>query len=270
VKSGTGDGSDNLPGSQNSFIMDKFQDKSPAEWQPSVYRSAGCWSKPLRTALASKWEQMLATCREPRALRVEEGCAGIASAHIALKALGIKCTDGCVCDLKPHARTFVENNHKDVIENMFASMFEHASGNGHDFLHGRVIELDGKSTDVMVIGPPCQPYSAQRADRGVKKCRDHELFNASFGDGTAEDGGSAIDMIRQRLPGTFIIEQVLGFCKCDAEGFHPAATFISEVKKITKDGSVFYEAFHIFNMSPEAWLSMSRPRTAAPHTIVGL
>jgi hypothetical protein len=260
---GEGSGSEDLPNSQNSYIMDKFRDKVCEEWQPTLLRSASWWTRPLRTALAARWENMLASHHNPRCLQVEEGCAGLASAHLVFKCLEIPCSGGTTSDLKPHARTFIENNFEGSIEHMFASMYEHARGCGHDFLQGRTIDIHEKQVvDVLLIGPPCQPFSSQRADRNMKKSREHELFKATFGDGILlEDGGSAIDLIRRRLPGTFIIEQVTTFCKSDAEGFHPAAAFIKEIEQITKDGAAFYEAFHIFNMSPEIWLTMSRPRT---------
>jgi hypothetical protein len=63
--------------------------------------------------------------------------------------------------------------------------------------------------DLLMICPPCQPYSLFR-DTKKKKPSEHRLFGATF-----SQTGSAVSMAEAVKPQVMILEQVLGFEKQD-------------------------------------------------------
>lgn len=233
----------------------------PLEWSPTCFWSTAWWSRPLRNSVADTWDARLAK-GPPRPVVLEEGCAGIAAAHLVCKSLGIAVDEeSCTCDMKESARVFQKNNLPDV-KHCFGSLADHSAGEGFDYRQGRYVVLDHrKACDILVIGPPCQPYSSQRGDRSRTMFDKHPFFRTTFG-GPDTPGGSAIEIIRNRLPAALLMEQVGGFCHTDSStGQSPLSMFIILLKEIMVDGKPYYVAFHVFQMSPEDWLLISRPRT---------
>jgi hypothetical protein len=239
------------------------------EWEPSTFPSAAWWTKVLRNSLADVLDNLHGG-RQPRAIVLDEGCSGMGSAHIVCKGLGAKVGGGICSDMKESARKVQLLNLRGDIDHIFGTMREHALGHGHCFKHGRQVTVNygvgddssgAKPCDVMVVGPPCQPFSSQRGNRKSVNAAQHVLYESTFEVGGVDSKGSAIELVRARLPGVLVLEQVVGFCKKDKNGQNPAEVFVRHLKEIKVNGEPFFTGFHIFSMSPEAWLCISRPRT---------
>jgi len=184
------------------------------------------------------------------------------TATMVCRALGIPLdAPSCVaCDLKPHAQHML-NKQMAPESHIVASLGEHADGAGWCFKHLSHCTLPSQSPDVLVLGPPCQPYTDQRSDHHQTGYVDHPGTHASLGSGH----DSVFDLISKRRPGVVLIENVTNFAREDPKTHEVPAIIFAQMLRTLKDrdGKEFYPAMHIVDLTPHAWLQMDRSRTAA-------
>lgn len=213
-------------------------------------------------SIADVWDMRHRTGLK-RPFRLDEGCAGVASGHIACKCLGIPLDDQCTAsDLKAHSRTFIATNASSV-QHVFKSMAHQAAGSGYDYKQGRDISIgpQHRKADLIVFGPPCQPYTQQRADRHKTNCEEHPLFRSTFGTSDDSDAGSVLETVTALKPRAIVVEQVMGFSRPDPVSRKvPLADFIKSLKAVQEDDQQLYKHIHIFQMDPKPWLLVARPR----------
>jgi site-specific DNA-cytosine methylase len=154
-----------------------------------------------------------------------------------------------------------------TVSHVFKTMKEHAELDGYDFKNARHVSLEKASyrPDIMLLGPPCQPFSQLRGDRFKTNCEDHRLFGATFG-GLDCTEGSVLEVLQSLMPRVAVVEQVLGFTRADpVSGISPMSEFLQRVRDMkTEDSQLLYPICHVFDMDPKAWLKISRPRTVRP------
>jgi site-specific DNA-cytosine methylase len=152
---------------------------------------------------------------------------------------------------------------------IFKTMKEHADMEGYDVNNARQVSLEKavQRPDIMLLGPPCQPFSQLRGDRFETNCEDHRLFGATFGG----DEGSVVEVLQSLMPRVAVVEQVLGFTRADpVSGISPISVFLRKVRDMkTGDSQLLYPVCHVFDMDPKAWLKIARPRTVRAWVGVG-
>ena len=161
------------------YMVQRLLGRQPSDADPpQIMKEAQWWAKPRMDSVAVKWDQLRPSLL--RTLRVGEACAGLGSASIAAKCLGLPLDrSGVACDLKPAARQFLINNVK-YMQHVFKSMADHAAGAGFCYRHGAHCALgdgDGARSDILVAGPPCQPFSSLRATHAQVASKQMESQN---------------------------------------------------------------------------------------------
>lgn len=142
-------------------------------------------------------------------------------------------------------------------------MQEHAAGTGFCAKHGRVCtpadDTGAPSVDVLVAGPPCQPFSLQRSGFKSSGRTDHPLLSATLGG----DEDSLISVARAWRPGVLIVENVQNFVKSDpVNKLIPMRIFLDKLATIRNEhGQPLYTGLHVFMLSPDLWFNMLRTRT---------
>ena len=71
--------------------------------------------------MANRWDAVQRRCRLPRAPVLHEACAGIGTARLGLKAMGIATGQGVASDMKSSARTVLAE-HYGQDSHVFGSM----------------------------------------------------------------------------------------------------------------------------------------------------
>jgi hypothetical protein len=218
--------------------------------------------------MALRWDQRFAAGLA-RPLRLASACSGMCTELFACKALGIPFDDDVVTsekNIKTHA--LVRANLPEVLH-QFNSLVDHGRGNGCCTRHGRICQAPG-TRDLLVIGPPCQPFTSLRYDTAAQNhgCKIHPLYNTTFGVGgrvKTDPEDSAIALIKSMLPGGVLVEQVEGFGRLDfASGKIPMEEFFEMVLNIRDvEGKPFYTAARAFKINASLWLAINRPRLIA-------
>jgi site-specific DNA-cytosine methylase len=117
------------------------------------------------------------------------------------------------------------------------------------------------SPDVLVGGPPCQPYTFQRGDRKATTATDHHQFDRIFG---ASD--SYMQCLRASRPKIAVLEEVKGFLAIPHNSsISPYTRFVREATAIPLDTfhpsrGPLYVSSRAFLLDAQTWLSISRPR----------
>jgi hypothetical protein len=237
---------------------------SSSSWASRMH-SAAWWARSMHNSVADTWDLRHRYGGLLRPPLLHEACAGVGAGFMACQCLGIP-LDGhgcCASECKPYAREFLLK-HNPSVAHVFSTMAEHVNLDGYDFKNARHVTLEKTSLrpDVMVLGPPCQPFSQLRSDRYRTNCEDHRLFGATFG-GPACSQGSVLEVLQGLMPRVAIVEQVVGFTRSDPiSGVSPLSQFLQKVRDMkTGDDKPLYPACHVFDMDPKAWLKISRPRT---------
>jgi site-specific DNA-cytosine methylase len=222
----------------------------------------------MKDSMALRWDQRHAAGLA-RPLRLASACSGISTELFASKALGIPFDDDVVTserNIKTHE--LVRANLPEVLH-QFNSLADHSRGNGCCTRHGRICQAPGMR-DLLVIGPPCQPFTSLRQDTAKKEhgCKAHPLYNTTFGTGgriETDPEDSAIELIKSMLPSGVLVEQVEGFGRLDpASGTVPMEEFSEMVLNIRDDeGKLFYKAGRTFKLNASIWLGINRPRFIA-------
>lgn len=216
--------------------------------------------------MALRWDQRHAAGLA-RPLWLASACSGICTELFACKALGIPFDDDVVTsEINITSHAVVRANLPEVLH-QFKSLGDHGRGNGCCTRHGRICQAPGKR-DLLVIGPPCQPFTSLRHDKAEHGCKAHRLYNTTFGTGgrvETDPEDSAIELIKSMLPSGVLVEQVEGFGRRDlASGTVPMEEFSEMVLNIRDDeGKPFYKAARAFRLNASVWLGINRPRLIA-------
>jgi hypothetical protein len=232
----------------------------PREPLPGIFRSCSWWSQSLRDAVADRWEALGASSCRP--LVVHSGCGGLLTEILTCKALGIPLAIDCIAsEIKEACREFMRRNIPEA-KHIVDSLASYTAMSSFCDRCGGLCEMS-QSPDVLVLGPPCQPYTTANPDRPVHL---HKLYHTLFGTseaGTVDEGGSVIEAIRAKLPGCLIVEQVEGFA-LDSEIGVPLEKLLGLVLGITHGGLTgFYTAAKIFQMNPSLFVKVNRPRLSS-------
>jgi hypothetical protein len=232
-----------------------------------AYPSIAWWTKPVTDVVALTWDRM-SSMGLARGFVVEEACSGVGTGTMSLEALGVPLGSSRVySDKKDSCRRFLVeklrlSDDSVVGSHVFKFMREHAAGEGYCYFHGQECRLqDEQVADCMVMGPPCQAFSSQHGHRS-NGCEAHPLYETLIGAGD----DSVINLLRRRLPRSFVLENAGNFIKADpVSGEIPANVFLSRLKDsvVNSDKTPFYTGIHVFHMDAMNWLSVSRPRTVA-------
>lgn len=261
ARPGSGDVSDNddIPSSQGSYMLNRMF--GGASRAPSFLPSSAWWSRPMYDSIASKWDSSQMCSRR---FRLAEACAGMGSAAWAAKCFNLPFDFTSASDMKPASRTFFANNHTDV-KHFFPTMQDQAHG-GFCLQHGHICDPALEDMDdLLVAGPPCQPFSHYCDGSAPRSCWDHDGVSALMG-----NENSLLDLLKARTPRSFLLENVLAFARPDRKtGTVPLVAFADAVKQILNKGRTgpHYTAMHVFEMGPNPWLAASRPRSSAPPPI---
>ena len=246
-------------------ISDEPEEKRQSSFTPGAFPSCAWWSCPLRDSTADLWDSLLD--RLVRPLHVVEGCAGVAPAHIAAKALAIPVQSGISSDLKKHARE-VQIANIPELEHVYESMGDQIAKSGHNFKYGCQTTTQNIDADILCVGPPCQPYSGYRANQKTIPPEKHPLYHTTFGiegtgDADCRDGaGNVLDLIQSSAPHVLIFEQVIKFGKTDITGKCHLDKFVEKLTQMARpDGTPMFSKLHLFAMDAATWLDISRQRT---------
>lgn len=233
-----------------------------------LFSSTAWWAHPILDALASTRAARFSGGLQ-RSIVLHEPAAGLGPATLAARTLKVPLSSVVASERKPHAQAFFAALTPSMGGgHLFSSLADHACGKGFCACHGQACDL---STDVdlhwpaaetlMVSGPPCQPFSTQRADHHVRGFTGHCKVHTTLG--TTED--SLLDVVARTRPGVLIVENTRNWGRQDPiTSENPLALFISSLRALTAadDGSELYTGIHVFELTPMPFMQMSRPR---PH-----
>ena len=164
---------------RRDFMMKKLKlstsDPGAPNRKPRLrFPSVAWWALPLQDAVASKWEALHSRHGGGalRKIRLHEACAGLGAATVACDTLGIPLApERVMSEGKAHAQRVLVAGASAKCH-VVSSMAEHSVGHGTCHVHGQCCKFGEEMLDVLVSGPPCQPFSGQRADHHVSGYQD--------------------------------------------------------------------------------------------------
>lgn len=242
------------------------------------FSSVMWWTDPLRNAVAKHAESL--TLR--RRIEMHSLCSGLATEAVAARALGlpIDCTNAC--ELKEECRQFILRNFGQAVTtsgmsrvpggaamHIWRSMSEYVSGEGVCDVHGmhKAPQTRRKQEptrcDIMVGGPPCQPFTTLRANRGSKLPENHRLYPAIFGDEFHGGDGSYLQCLRAKQPTVAILEEVPAFLHNKKNERSEYDKFVQEVLAIQRpNGEPLFQpgAIKCIRVNARTWLDLHRER----------
>ena len=222
------------------------------------YPSAWWWAQSMRDAVAVRWGSLTAGGL-PRGLRVDSCCAGLGTERIACKTLGIPMVGGVVSEPKKEAASFLIENGL-AVDHLVENMSAHCRPEAFCERHGKTCRLhDGDRPDVLVVGPPCQPFSILRHDAAKSGPEKHPLFSLTMGGG--EDPHDNVpSVVRAVRPRSLLMEQVEGFARGSAGDTSYLGQFLGKLLAIQSEGKQLFDGVRLFFLNPGVWLNISRPR----------
>jgi hypothetical protein len=231
---------------------------------PALPMATQWWTRPMFNAIAPRWDSLHGRRRRP--LTIAEVCAGLGSAHRVCKCLGLDFRCVAACDVKEASRKWLDAN--DSAEHVYKSMANYSAsrGCGGSFCTRHGIDCPSDDVDLLIGGPPCQPYSsfhsAQERAQSGRGCLDHVSVKATLG-GT-DDPDSFPGVLNVVRPRSWVFENVEGFAKLDKKAkLCPLAVFMKAIASIlNSDGEPYYPYVHLFSLEPKPWSDIHRARTA--------
>ena len=189
------------------------------------FGSTDWWTRPLLQSLAKIMTSFSKGYKLKRPLTLMSLCTGIGTEVTAARCIGVPVHCLLAAEKDPRLREVLAGVHGDKhVDHIFSSMSD-ACGyhpSGECSLHSESCTVPiVNGIDMLVAGPPCQPYSSQR-NRSVVRPNQHHGYGVLFG-GTAgceiPAEGSLLEVIKARRPRGGIIEEVKGFAHGHLE--HP-------------------------------------------------
>jgi hypothetical protein len=224
--------------------------------KPNPFSEVDWWAAPMRTAILHKLDGL----RQLRPLRLLSVCSGFGCDVLGLRCLGFDFTVNSASDPKISSHILLQQQNA-FIEHLYGSMREQALRQGCTW-HGRACRAVAKSTDCLVGGPPCQPFSDARNGRYTSsRPEDHESYATLFGQGPGAD--SYLHSVAEHQPLGIILEEVVGFSK-KPEDEHSSHLdrFIEQLKNIRITGSTepSITGVAVLRLDGTPWLDVNRDR----------
>ncbi len=222
--------------------------------------SLRCCLSCVQDAVAAEWDSRFLAWRH-KPIVLHEACAGFGAARLAAKSLNIPLSPkGVFSEKKPVAQEILAHLVPDQ-SHIVGSLVDHYSPDAFCHKHGIVCnilpDVSEDGPDVLAMGPPCQPFSGQKATRSPGHT--HELYGVSLGTGAE----SIFELVRSLKPKALIYENVEAFLRPDSTGEVPVATLSKNLKRIVDArGRPHFTAMHVFQLDAKHWCTMSLPRTA--------
>jgi hypothetical protein len=197
-----------------------------------------------------------------REMKILSVCSGLGSEQFVVGGLGLPVAHGTTfCDTDATSRRFIKANHGDMAGHIFHDMSA-LGGSGLCEMHGCTCVDDTGVIDGVIGGPPCTPFSRQRA-AGMKAVppHKHEKWAATFG----REGGDRcgfLHMLRRKLPLGGVFENVTGMSTSNLpDGRSPLVLFLEELRAILNTaGEQQYTGVQVLKLDPMPFLNMCRPR----------
>ena len=137
-------------------------------------------------------------------MRLASACSGLCTEIFACKALAIPFEGDVVASEKNPLPIEVVRANLPEVAHILQSLRDHVHGYRRCARHGRICQASGQSSprDLLVLGPPCQPFTSLRVDSPGSAerhgCKGHPLYNVLFGSGglvETDSDDSAIALI---------------------------------------------------------------------------
>jgi hypothetical protein len=228
------------------------------------------WVRIVRNAVARKWDAMMPLLLRP--ILYATACTCLGTCIASARSVGIPLEkDMWASDVNRNSCDFVVANYPEL-QHVWASMAAQSSGVGHCAKTGGFARADLKTRprrDIMVIGAPCQPFSANSIQsKKPQGCEAHPLYEATFGESACETSsglGCVLDVVAAETPSALVFENVIEFLKADPRsGRIPVDIFIEKLKRIKNMvGAQHFTAFHVFNLDSKLWINQTRARRCA-------
>jgi hypothetical protein len=251
---------------QPSFAMRRLlkQPSKPQAELPAGFKHTSWWAQSMRNAVAERWDSMdeaFGISRCP--IKLDSFCSGFATEVIAARVLGIP-LDGEITASEPLecCQEFMITNLGEDIKHVVRSIGAQASDVSYCVKHSCECATSkgrSRSTDILIGGTPCQPFTAMRRNQ----CRRHPLYNVTFGDSDmADPTNSLMHLIESTLPGALILEQVANFGSFDDSlQERPAERLITKLLCVKgADGKAHFKAVRAFEINSNLWVQLERPR----------
>jgi hypothetical protein len=226
---------------------------------PTPSPAAAWWGKPMLDSIAHKFESCMH--RLTRNLVVSESCAGLGSIGIGARALRLPVMLSAANDKKECSRTWLCAGQ---CGHVFDSMADHGQacddvGGAFCHRHGALCCTARGGDDCMFLGPPCQAFSGFRSKKSVQTMEHKSVATVL---GSINDDSSVVSMLNRVRPKSFVLENVTQFISHVGQDRPPIVLFQEQLQMVhDSNGQPLYKYLHVFEMQPEPFLKISRPRT---------
>jgi hypothetical protein len=167
-----------------------------------------------------------------------------------------------MADQKVASQTFLKERYGTCGGHAFSTIEECTAGMGRCFFHERgcALKTGAAPPDIVVLGPPCQPYSNMRPNRTTQP-HEHPLFDVLF-----EKVIAYIEAVR---PAGGIIEEVPGFASTlapgtDSHGLPLPTSWLSRLLGLL--GGFGYSCT-VLRFNNNVWTEAPRDRLAKHHSM---
>ena len=231
-------------------------------WRP---RSITWWA--ARLLKASDSFQTALDRQLFRKLQIDSGCTGIGSCLASIEGLGLPCESVDCCDRNEAVPLFLMANYSSILGCIYDSLASHANLCGKCAIHEYTCMNSRRRCrkDLLILGPPCQPYSSLSNATDPLQHEDFEIIfgyrHSSLGRSRVSD--NVIDFVAHTKPAGVLFENVAAFetSMIIHEGVTVAHAFISDMMALEDHcGVPLFSAYHVFRVQPRFLLPMDRTR----------
>ena len=153
---------------------------------PPEFESTSWWVHPMLASMKSALEQCARSCLPGRRMTMVSLCTGIGSEIMAARSLGLPVGSTIAAERDSKVRGLLQDLHADHLGHIYTSMSDVAGESGV-LAHGECSLHEATCAhrltdcvDLLIAGPPCQPYSVQRNQSQVPPS-EHGAFSTLFG-----------------------------------------------------------------------------------------
>jgi site-specific DNA-cytosine methylase len=169
--------------------------------------------------------------------------------------LGIEIAKGLTCcDAKMASQEFVRAHWSENIEHMFTNVDGHIAGVGKCAIHAnRVCTVPITPADVFCLGPPCQPWTEQRARTNISAKTATPELHPSY----TTTMHKAPQLLAERHPLGAILEEVVSILKPGPGGISACDQLVEELSKL-------FAGVEVVRLDASSWAKVARERRSAP------